>query len=171
MIMNKLNSTSLFLIYACATALLASLAVTAPVMASSTASSKIKNEITELQEILFKPEKSQLAILVSVNTKSEFKLESISFYLDAKKTKTYLYTERESNALVSNAMQKIYVGNISEGEHTIKAEFSAIGVNKKIYNISTTSKFTKTNTTKFVELKISKSEQQDLPVLNIKIWE
>lgn len=165
---NKLNSISRFLIYTCAIVIPATIT---PAFADNDALSNIKKEITELEEILFNPDETQLAVLLSVNTKTSLKIDSVSFYLDSKKTKKYLYTDQEGKALLNNAIQKIYVGKISEGEHIIKAQFSAIDVNAKKYKISSTSKFTKTNTTKYVELMISKSEQQDIPVLNIKIWE
>jgi len=168
MIKKQLNSILQFLICAGVINLLSN---TTLLFAETNDLSKIENEITEIQEILFKPEKSQLAVLVSVNTNSDFILDTVSFFIDSKKTKTYLYTERESKALLNSAQQKIYVGDILKGAHTIKAQITAFGINEQSYKISSSSKFTKTNTTKFIELKISKTEQQDLPVLNIKIWE
>ena len=164
---NKLNSISRFLIFTCVTALLCG---SVSVYATDNIPT-VKKEITELQEILFNPEKSQVAVLLSVDAQADFILDSVNIYIDSKRTKSYLYTSRESTALINKAMQKIYVGKLSEGVHTIKAQFSAAGENKKSFKISSSSKFTKTNTTKFVELKISKSDQQDLPVLNINIWE
>ncbi len=164
----KLKSIVQFLIFTGATALLG---VITPLNAENSTLSNTKKELTELQEILFKPEKSQLAILLSVNAQSEFKLDSINLYIDTVKTESYLYTDRESNALLENAMQRIHVADLSEGVHTVKAQISAIANNKQTYKISSSAKFTKSDSAKFIELKISKSEQQDLPVLNIKIWE
>jgi hypothetical protein len=164
----KLKSILQFLIYACATLVIGMVTLFA---SNNNAWSDVNKELSELQEILFNPEKSQLAVLLSVEAPSNFKLNSVNIYIDNRKKKTYLFTERESKALVNNAIQKIYVGDLSEGEHNIKAQITTIGDNKQNHEISSSSKLTKTNTTKFVELKISKSEQQDLPVLNIKIWE
>ncbi|MFV2059396.1 MAG: hypothetical protein ACC653_01860 [Gammaproteobacteria bacterium] len=161
----KLKSILQFLIFVAAAFIVSLITI------DNNAWSDVNKELSELQEILFKPEKSQLAVLLTVTAPSGFKLNFVNLYLDNRKTKTYIYSQRESKALLKNATQKIYVGNLSEGEHTIKAEFSAIGGNKQSYEISSSSKLTKTDTTKFVELEISKSEQQDLPVLNIKIWE
>ncbi len=147
------------------------LSINASVNAENTESSSTKNEITELQEILLNPDASQLAVLLSVNSPTTLTLNSVSIFLDKKEIKTYLYSERESQALLKNAMQKIYVGKLSEGEHTIKAQLSAIDENKLSHTISSSSKFTKTTVTTYVELDISKTEQQELPILNIKIWE
>lgn len=167
---NKLHSNSQFLIKTC---LITVLCITSSsfLFAGNKARPEIKKEIIELQEILFNPGKSQLAILLSVNTKSDFRLDSVSLYIDNKKTKTYFYSERESRSLLNKAMQKLYIADISEGEHTLKAQFTAFDKNKKSYKISSSSKFTKKNSTKYVGLKISKSDKQDLPVLNIEIWE
>jgi len=165
---NNANSVSRFIISAWIMVLLG---VSTSLLANDRKLSNIKKEITELKDILFNPGKSQLAVLLSINAKTGFTLDSVNIYIDSKRTKTYLYTERESTALLNKATQKIYVGNLTEGEHTIKAQFSAMGKNNKNFNISSSLKFTKTNTAKYVELKISKSDQQDLPVLNINIWE
>ncbi|VAW96844.1 hypothetical protein MNBD_GAMMA22-1230 [hydrothermal vent metagenome] len=133
--------------------------------------SSIKNEISELQEILLKPEDSQLAVLLTVNSPTILTLDSISLFLDKKQVKTYLYSEREGKSLLNKAMQKIYVGKLSEGEHTIKVQLSAIDENKLKHTISSSSKFTKSAVTSYVELDISKEKQQELPILNIKTWE
>jgi hypothetical protein len=168
----KLNSISQFLIFASAVIFSISISsISNTALAKDADLTTLQEQITELQELLLNPEKTQLAVLLSVDPIPDFNLDSVSLYLDNKKTKTYLYSKRESDALISNATQKIYVGDLSEGEHIIKAQVSAIDKGKQNYKISSSSKFTKTETTKFVELKISKSEQQELPVLNIKIWE
>ncbi len=164
----KLNAIPQFLIYAGTIALLG---CSASLFASEKNIETIKNEISELQEILLNPKQTQIAVLLSVTAKSNFTLDSVSLYFDTKKTKTYLYTKRESNALINNAVQKIYIENLSKGEHTIYAQFSAMDEKNKKYNVRSSAKFTKTHNTKYVELNISKSEQQETPELNINIWE
>ncbi len=166
--MIKLNALPQFLIYAGTMILLGS---SMSLFASEKNVETIKNEISDLQEILFNPKDSQIAVLLSVTAKSNFTLDSVSLYFDTQKSNTYLYTQRESSALINNAIQKIYIGNLAKGEHIIYAEFSAMGKKNKKYKISSSAKFTKTHATKYVELNISKSEQQDTPKLNINIWE
>ncbi len=165
---NQSNPISQFILYSSAVVLLS---ISALVNASNTDTASIKNEISELQEILLNPDASQLAVLLSVNYPTTLTLNSVSIFLDNKEIKTYLYSEREGQALLNKAMQKIYVGKLSEGEHTIEAQLSAIDENKLNHTINSSSKFTKTAITTYVELDISKAEQQELPIINIKIWE
>ncbi|OGW29501.1 MAG: hypothetical protein A2X56_09925 [Nitrospirae bacterium GWC2_57_13] len=73
-----------------------------------------------LEEKLLYPSSTQVAVYVSLDNVEKFRLDSIEIQLDGKMVAQHLYTLRELEALQKGGMQRIYVGNISSGEHGLQ---------------------------------------------------
>jgi hypothetical protein len=91
--------------------------------------------------------------------------------IDDKVVSNYLYTEREIQALQRGGVQRLYVGNMTTGEHELTAFFIGKGPSDRDYKRASTISVTKTDEAQFVELKIKANASKEQPGFSIKVWE
>ena len=116
---------------------------------------ELNKELFVLEEELLYPANTQLAVFVSMDVGEYFALDSIQLTLDGKDVSSYLYTEREVDALHRGGVQQIYVGNLKVGEHELVAIFTGEGPHDRDYKRGATLQFDKNIGSKYVELTIS----------------
>ena len=138
----------------------------------------LKNEVLELNRDLFVLEEdllfsanTQVNVFVSMDAGKLFNLDSVKLIIDDKTVSNYLYTEREINALRRGGVQRLYIGNLTSGQHEITAVFIGQGPSKRDYKRAATQKIDKTNEAQFVELKIIDNTSKEQPDFVIKVWE
>ena len=86
----------------------------------------LNRELFVLEEELLFPANTQVALFVSMDVGKLFELESVQIKLDDKVVANYLYTPLEVAALHRGGVQRVYVGNLKAGEHSIDAFFTFI---------------------------------------------
>ena len=138
----------------------------------------LKNEVLELNRDLFVLEEdllfsanTQINVFLSINSGELFKLDSVQLKIDDTIVSNYLYTERELKALSRGGVQRLYIGNLSSGEHEITATFTGQGPSKRTFKRATSQKIEKTNEAQFVELKITDNASKEQADFSMKIWE
>ena len=138
----------------------------------------LKNEVLELNRDLFVLEEdllfsanTQINVFLSMDAGKLFNLDSVQLKIDDKIVSNYLYTEREINALRRGGVQRLYIGNLTSGEHEITATFVGQGPSKRDYKRAATQKIDKTSEAQFVELKIIDDSTKEQPDFAIKVWE
>lgn len=114
----------------------------------------LNRDLFILEEDLLYPASTQVAVYLAMDVGQYFQLDSIELKIDGNSTTHYLYTEKQLNALYKGGVQRLYLGNVSQGEHEITAFFIGTGPNKREYKRATTAKFIKTQDAKAIELKI-----------------
>ena len=85
----------------------------------------IAAELNRLEEKLIYPSNSQLAVFVSLAPGTKFRLDAVEIQIDGKTVAHYLYALKELEALQRGGVQRIYTGNIRNGEHNLQV--SVIG--------------------------------------------
>lgn len=118
---------------------------------------KLKRDLVILEEDLLFPASSQVAVFLSMDLGEFFKLDSVTLKLNGKEVASHLYTEKQVDALYRGGVQKVYVGNVKQGENTITAFFTGRGPSGRDYRRATTVEFEKSFEPTFVELAISDS--------------
>ena len=138
----------------------------------------LKNEVLELNRDLFILEEdllfsanTQVNVFLSMDAGQLFKLDSVQLKIDDKLVSNYLYTDREIRALQRGGVQRLYIGNMSAGEHEITAFFIGIGPNGRDYKRGTTQKVEKTDEALYIELKIVDNTSKEQPEFGVKVWE
>lgn len=138
----------------------------------------LKNEVLELNRDLFILEEdllfsanTQVSIFLSMDTADLFKLDSVQIKLDDKIVSNYLYTEREINALKQGGVQRLYIGNLTSGQHELTAFFIGKGPSNRNYKRGTTRMIEKSDDAKYVELKITGNASKEQPDFVVKVWE
>jgi len=131
----------------------------------------LNRELFVLEEELLYPADTQVAIFISMDVGTFFGLDTITLKVDNKQVANYLYTTRETQALLKGGVQRVYVGNLKVGEHELVAFFTGKGPNQRDYKRGATLKFTKGVGAKYLELKISDKVIKEQPEYVIKEWE
>lgn len=149
-----------------------------PVTTMDTHIQDLKKQVLDLnrdlflleQDLLF-PANTQFSVFVSMDVGMLFDLDSVQLKIDGKVVGNHLYTEREVRALRRGGVQRLYIGNLTSGEHDLVAFFVGKGPKHRDYKRGTTVKITKGPSAQFVELKITASEAKLQPEFKAKVWQ
>jgi hypothetical protein len=131
----------------------------------------LNRDLFLLEEELLFPANTQVAVFVSMDVGEFFALDSVEIKLDDKEVASYLYTEREVDALYRGGVQRVYVGNLRAGEHELVATFVGGGPHERDYRRGATLSFEKGIGPKYVELMISDREDKLQPEFVVREWD
>jgi hypothetical protein len=131
----------------------------------------LNKDLFVLEEELLFPANTQVAVFVSVDVGDFFALDSITLKIDNRDVMNYLYTPRETAALLKGGVQRLYVGNLKAGEHELVAFFNGKGPHDRVYRRGANVKFEKGVGAKYLELKVTDHAHAQEPEFEIKDWE
>ncbi|HWW20554.1 MAG TPA: hypothetical protein VNZ06_07095 [Steroidobacteraceae bacterium] len=131
----------------------------------------LNKDLFVLEEELLFPANTQVAVFVSVDVGDFFALDSITLKIDNRDVMNYLYTPRETAALLKGGVQRLYVGNLKAGEHELVAFFNGKGPHDRNYKRGANLKFEKGVGAKYLELKVTDHAHAQEPEFEIKDWE
>lgn len=83
----------------------------------------IAAELNRLEEKLLYPSNTQVALFVSLARDAKFRLDALEVQINGKAVAHHLYTFKELEALQQGGVQRIYTGNIKQGEHALQVSF------------------------------------------------
>jgi hypothetical protein len=132
---------------------------------------RLNRDLLVLEEELLFPANTQLALFVSMDVGKLFELDSVQVKIDDKLVANYLYTPAEVKALHRGGVQRVYIGNLRAGEHTLTAFFTGGGPHTRDYKRATTLKFDKGTDPKYIELQIKDSAAKLQPEFDVKVWQ
>jgi hypothetical protein len=131
----------------------------------------LNRDLFRLEEEILYPASTQVAVFLSLNTGTFFKLDSVTLKLDDKEVANYLYTEREAEALQRGGVQKLYLGNLKAGNHELVAFFSGKGPHDVDYRRGATLTIEKSVGARYVELRITDREAALQPEFVVRQWD
>ncbi len=131
----------------------------------------LNRDLFKLEEEILYPASTQVAVFLSMNVGTFFALDSVTVKVDDKEVASYLYTEREVQALHRGGVQKLYLGNLKSGPHELVAFFTGKGPHERDYRRGTSVSFEKAVGAKYVELRISDREASLQPEFVVRQWE
>jgi hypothetical protein len=131
----------------------------------------LNRDLFLLEEELLFPANTQVAVFISMDVGEFFALDSVEIKLDDKDVASYLYTEREVDALFRGGVQRVYVGNLRAGEHELIAMFTGGGPHERDYRRGATLSFEKGIGPKYIELMISDREDKLQPEFVVREWD
>jgi hypothetical protein len=79
----------------------------------------ISAELSRLEEKLLYPSGTQVAIFVGVPAGDPMRLDAVRLQIDGQLVAHYIYSFKELEALRKGGVQRIYVGNVTTGEHRL----------------------------------------------------
>jgi hypothetical protein len=132
---------------------------------------KLNRDLLVLEEELLFPANTQVALFVSMDVGKMFQLDSVQVKLDDKVVANYLYTALEVDALHRGGVQRVYLGNLKNGQHELVAFFTGKGPHERDYRRGANVKFEKTGEAKYIELRIQDSAGKLQPEFDVKLWQ
>jgi hypothetical protein len=132
---------------------------------------KLNRDLLVLEEELLFPANTQVALFVSMDVGKMFSLDSVQVKLDDKVVANYLYTALEVEALHRGGVQRVYLGNLKNGQHELVAFFTGKGPHERDYRRGANVKFEKTGEAKYIELRIQDSAGKLQPEFDVKLWQ
>jgi hypothetical protein len=80
----------------------------------------IAAELNQLEEKLLYPSGTQVAIFVALAKGDQMRLDAVRLQIDGQLVAQYIYNFKELEALRKGGVQRIYVGNVSTGDHKLE---------------------------------------------------
>lgn len=131
----------------------------------------LNRDLFILQEELLFPAETQVAVFLSIDSGSFFNLDSVEIIIDKKPVQFHLYTEHQRQALERGGIQKIWIGNIKQGEHEIVVHFKGLTYKQRAIERATSLNFEKTDEPAMLEIRIVDATQDMRPHFSIKQWQ
>src|SRR6516162_6788191 len=80
----------------------------------------IAQELSRLEEKLLYPSETQVAIFVSLAKGDQMRLDAVRVQIDGHLVAHYIYSFKELDALRKGGVQRLYVGNVTTGDHQLE---------------------------------------------------
>jgi len=80
----------------------------------------IAQELSRLEEKLLFPSGTEVAVFVALAKGDPLRLDAVRIQVDGQLVAHYIYSFKELDALRKGGVQRIYVGNVSTGEHQLE---------------------------------------------------
>ena len=132
---------------------------------------ELNRDLLILEEELLFPASTQVVLFLSMDVGNFFKLDSVKVSINDKVVASHLYTNRQNHALIKGGIQRLYMGNLKNGEHEVTAIFTGLGPDNREYKRGATTIISKQDDLKMLELKIQDSAKNMQPDFKFKEWE
>ena len=80
----------------------------------------IAAELSQLEEKLLYPSGTQVAIFIALAKGDQMRLDAVRLQIDGQLVAHHIYSAKELEALRKGGVQRIYVGNVSTGDHQLE---------------------------------------------------
>lgn len=130
----------------------------------------LNRDISQLENELLFPS-AETAIVVAVEAGAGVKLVDLSVQIDDRNVGYHYYSEPEYTALTKGGMQRIYAGNLTSGQHTLKAIMTGNDPGGKEFQRTATYTFTKGSARKVIEIKAADNASNTQGEIRFREWE
>lgn len=124
---------------------------------------RLKRDLIILEEDLLFPASTQMSVFLGMDVGEFFALDAVTVKVNGREVAHHLYTEREADALFRGGVQKLFVGNVKQGNNRVTAFFTGRGPSGRDYKRAASVEFDKSFEPTFVELRITDSEAKYQP--------
>jgi hypothetical protein len=80
----------------------------------------IAAELNQLEEKLLYPSGTQVAIFVTLAKGDQMRLDAVRLQIDGQLVAHHIYSAKELEAFRKGGVQRLYVGNVSTGDHQLE---------------------------------------------------
>ena len=81
---------------------------------------RIAQELSQLEEKLLYPSGTQVSMFVALAKGDPMRLDAVRLQIDGQLVAHYIYSFKELDALRKGGVQRIYVGNVTTGDHQLE---------------------------------------------------
>lgn len=126
---------------------------------------RIAEELRLLEEKLLYPSGTQVAIFVSLAKGEQMRLDAVQLQIDGQLVAHYIYSAKELEALRKGGVQRIYVGNVTTGNHQLEVLVEGKLQNGIDFSRSEHFTFSKEVKPKLVGLTLAGSDSGNTPIV------
>ena len=130
----------------------------------------LNKDLRVMEERLLFPSNTRYSVFVSVTSGEFFALESIKLKLNGRFVATHVYSGKQRAALLRGGIHKLYITNLSEGNHEATAFLTGIGPGGRAYKRAVELQFEKKVGSQYLEIAISDDSVAQEPSFQIKQW-
>ena len=80
----------------------------------------ISAELSRLEEKLLYPSGTQVAVFIALAKDDQMRLDAVRLQIDSQLVAHHIYSAKELEALRKGGVQRIYVGNVTTGDHQLE---------------------------------------------------
>lgn len=131
---------------------------------------ELNRDLVRAEEDLLFPPDTRLTVFVSLDTGLEFVPGSVQLKLDNVLVASEVYGPDERRALQRGGAQRLYVGSLRSGAHSLSLFFAGTGADGQAYRRGTTVKIDKARGARILEFRIRDPERTRQPVAQLKDW-
>lgn len=132
---------------------------------------QLNRDLFILEEDLLYPSSTQLNIYVSNDKASYFLPHAVELKVDGQTVQSHLYTELEKATLARGGVQKLYQGNVKNGEHLVVAIFTGKGPENREYRRAVEHTFKHEGDPISLELTIKDQDKTQQPEFAVRQWQ
>ncbi|AHI27775.1 AraC family transcriptional regulator [Marinobacter similis] len=96
-----------------------------------------------LEQRLLHPADSHLSVFLTLGSPDALGLDSVELFVNGKPVVSHLYSEREQEALEEGGVQQLFIGNLPNGSHYLKAVVTARSSNDRFLRRESSYRFQK----------------------------
>lgn len=115
---------------------------------------ELNRDLLILEEELLYPDKSRLAVFLSLDPGPGFALGTVSLSIDGKEVVHHVYDPQQLDALRRGGFHRLYMGNLETGTHELVAAFSGKGPDGQDYHRATQLELEKASGARNLELRL-----------------
>ena len=82
----------------------------------------ISSQLIQLEELYAYPANTRLSVYIEMDDGQTLPFDVLDIKIDGKAAATHTYSKNELSALRRGGADRVYIGNIADGEHVIKVE-------------------------------------------------
>lgn len=131
---------------------------------------KLNRDLFILKEDILFPASTQVNVYVGINQGHYVQLDGVELKLNGSTVASHLYTPAEIHGLVRGGLQKLYEGNLKQGDHQLVAIFSGVGPEQRNYRQAIEYQFTHDGRPVHLEIQLVDDHGQQQPQLSVKPW-
>ena len=124
----------------------------------------IAEELSRLEEKLLYPSGTQVAIFIALAEGDPMRLDAVRLQIDGQLVAHYIYSSKELEALRKGGVQRIYVGNVTTGEHQLEVVVDAKLEDGEDFSRTESFAFRKEVKPKLVGLTLAGPESSKTPI-------
>jgi hypothetical protein len=124
----------------------------------------IAAELSQLEEKLLYPSGTQVAVFIALAKEDRMRLDAVRLMIDGQLVTHYIYNAKELEALRKGGVQRIYVGNVSTGDHKLDVLVDGELEGNKDFSQTNSFTFSKEVKPKLLELTLSGPGSGNTPI-------
>ncbi len=123
-----------------------------------------------LEQQLLHPVNTRVAVFLTLQNRQALDLDSVELFLNDQPVASHLYSATERASLEQGGVQQLFIGNLADGSHQLKAVVNARSVNKRFVRRELEHRFEKRSGTLRLQMTLDARAPDYEPDVTFREW-